>query len=148
MEGHIERASIENIRVGDTASCQFVVTDQDVQTFSQLSKDNNPLHMDVAFAKQSGFPGRVAHGMLSLSSISRLIGTELPGPGSLWISQDVQFPQPVSPGDTLMAQVTVKQVSSAAMVVVLTTEVHNVDTDVVVLRGTAKVRIPTPNPAA
>ena len=93
-------------------------------------------------ARDCGFPGRVAHGMLALSTISRLIGTELPGPGSLWVAQDVQFAVPALVGDRLQASVTVQSISRATQLVVLATEVVKAGSGAVVLRGTAKVRIP------
>ena len=85
--------------------------------------------------------GRVAHGMLTLSAISRLIGTQLPGPGSLWMSQETNFAAPVFLNDQIQARVTVKTVSRSAQVVVLQTDAINLQTQAVVLRGTAKVRI-------
>lgn len=130
------------IRIGDTASCELEVTEEQVDTFARLSGDVNPLHMDDAVAQEYGFPGRVAHGMIALSAISRLIGTQLPGPGGLWLSQDVQFAAPVFIGDKLEARVEVQSISTGAQVVVLKTEVANSATQTVVLRGTAKVRIP------
>jgi acyl dehydratase len=134
-------ADIAKIQVGDTASCEMTVTEAHVDTFAQLSQDDNPLHMDDRVARQHGFPRRVAPGMLALSAISRLIGTQLPGPGALWLSQDVQFAMPVFVGDRVEARVTVEQVSTGAQAVVLRTEAVNADTQAVVLRGTAKVRI-------
>jgi acyl dehydratase len=133
---------LTQVHIGDTASCELTIDEAQVQAFSDLSHDTNPLHMEEAFARKRGFPRRVAHGMLALSTISRLIGTELPGPGSLWIGQDVQFSAPVLVGDRIQARVTVQSVSAAARVVVLETEAMVVDSQVIVLRGTAKVRIP------
>ena len=85
---------------------------------------------------------RVAHGLLALGAISRLIGAELPGPGSLWLSHQIQFVTPVLAGDRLKAQVSVKSISLAAQSVVLAAEVVNAATGAMVLRGTAVVRIP------
>ncbi len=125
--------------VGDTASHEFVVTDEDVDAFARLSADTNPLHMDAKFASELGYPRRVAHGMLALSAISKLIGTQLPGPGSLWVSQELQFVAPVLVGDSLIARVTVVQVSKATRMVALSTEVANRKTGTTVLSGSAKV---------
>lgn len=138
---------LQNIKVGDTASCNFTIDDKMVDAFAQLSHDDNALHMNDAFARERGFPGRVAHGMFALSTISRLIGTQLPGPGSLWISQELQFTTPVYLGETIEARVTVQSISQAAQVVVLQTEVVNQNTKAIVLRGTAKVRVPQSNQA-
>src|SRR5438105_4339171 len=131
-------ADISKIQVGDTASCEMTVTEEHVDSFARLSLDDNALHMDDSVAREYGFPKRVAHGMLALSAISRLIGTQLPGPGALWLSQEVQFATPVFVGDTLEARVTVQQLSMGAQVVVLSTEAKNLSTGGMVLRGTAK----------
>lgn len=133
---------IENIQVGDVATCQWTVTAEQIDAFASFSSDDNPLHMQDSFAQQLGFQGRVAHGMVTLSAISRLIGTQLPGPGSLWMSQEVHFAAPVFVEDQIEARVTVQSVSKAARVVVLQTEAINSQTKLVVLRGTAKVRVP------
>jgi acyl dehydratase len=135
-------ADINRLKVGDTASCEFAVNNETVATFAELSRDDNPLHMDEQVARSYGFPHRVAHGMLALSTISRLIGTQLPGPGSLWVSQEFKFPAAVLVGDHLSAQVMVEQVSLAAGIVKLRTEVRSKDSGAVVLTGTAMVKIP------
>jgi 3-hydroxybutyryl-CoA dehydratase len=135
-------ADISRLKIGDTAACDFVVEERGVAAFAELSGDDNPLHMDEKVAQNLGFPRRVAHGMLALSAISRLIGTQLPGPGSLWISQELKFPAPVLVGDALVAQVTVEQVSLAAGLVKLRTEVRKTISNTIVLSGTATVRIP------
>ncbi|HUI06195.1 MAG TPA: MaoC family dehydratase [Verrucomicrobiae bacterium] len=135
-------ADINRLKVGDTAACDFVASEGNVATFAELSQDDNPLHMDEQAARALGFPQRVAHGILALSAISRLIGTQLPGPGSLWVSQELKFPAAVLVGDRLTAQVTVEQISLAAGIVKLRTEVRNTDSGVVVLTGSAMVKIP------
>jgi len=137
-----QQADITRINVGDTASCDMVVDAAAVQAFADLSLDDNALHMDAAVAEDCGFPRRVAHGMLALSAISRLIGTQLPGHGSLWSSQDLRFSGPTFVGDTLTARVTVEQVSKAAGMVKLKTEVKNNSTGAIVLSGTAMVKVP------
>ena len=141
-------ADIDQIEVGDRASYTFRVTAAEIDTFAKLSADNNSLHVDDEFANRRGFPSRVAHGMLTLSAISKLIGTQLPGHGSLWMSQDLQFVQPVLVDTELLAEVRVTAVSGAAQIVVLETTVKNVATAATVLRGTAKVRVPREKPAA
>ena len=121
------------------------MNERNVAAFAELSQDDNPLHMDEAAARVCGFRKRVAHGMLALSAISRLIGTQLPGPGSLWVSQELKFPAPVLVGDVLTAQVTIDQISLAVQMVKLRTEVRNKETGTVVLLGSAMVRIPRRN---
>ncbi|MGN6136360.1 MAG: MaoC family dehydratase [Aureliella sp.] len=135
-------ADIDGIHAGDSAELECTVTDAQIDAFAEFSQDDNPLHMDDRFAQRCGFAGRVAHGMVAFSLLSRLIGTQLPGPGALWISQEVHFAAPVLVGDTLRAKVLVQNVSKSARVVVLQTEVVCCQSDLPVLRGTAKVRIP------
>lgn len=139
----VQWADISRLKIGDAASCDFVVDERSVEAFAELSADDNPLHMDEQVARSHGFPRRVAHGMLALSAISRLIGTQLPGPGSLWVSQEVKFPAPVLVGDALTAQVVVEQISLAVGSVKLRTEVRNKETGVIVLSGFAMVKIPS-----
>lgn len=110
-----------------------------VQAFADLSGDVNPLHVDAEFAAARGYSRPVAHGLLALGAISRLIGTELPGPGALWMAEDVQFVRPVFVGDTVRASVTVEHVSAAAGVVTLRTEARLERTGETVLTGKARV---------
>lgn len=133
---------LEEIHIDDSATCEWLVTPEMIDAFAAFSFDDNPLHVDEEFAKGLGFEGRVAHGMVAMSAISRLIGTKLPGPGSLWMSQEVHFAAPVYVGDTIQAKVTVQSVSKSARVVSLSTEAINKQTMLVILRGTAKVRVP------
>jgi 3-hydroxybutyryl-CoA dehydratase len=143
----IPSADLDAIKIGDQATCSLDVTEKHIELFAELSGDDNALHMDGEFAQRLGFDGRVAHGMIALSMISRLIGTQLPGHGSLWISQELRFALPVQIGDALEARVQVTQISQAARVVVLQTEVVNRETGTFVLRGIAKVRVPLPEDA-
>lgn len=138
-------ADIRTMQPGDTAACETTITPADIVTFARLSGDDNPLHLDAVTAARYGFEAPVAHGMLSLSLISRLIGTQLPGRGSLWVAQDLRFATPVLAGDRVAASVTVEQVSLAAGLVVLRTEVINVRTGKAVVTGTARVRVMVPS---
>ena len=138
----IPLAEISRLKVGDTATCELEVTEQLVAAFAELSGDINPLHMETEVANAAGFPKRVAHGMLALSAISRLIGTQLPGGGSLWTTQEVRFGAPVFVGDTVTARVTVEGVSTGAQMIKLRAEVVNKTTGGVVLSGNGTVRIP------
>jgi 3-oxoacyl-[acyl-carrier protein] reductase len=134
-------AALETLDVGATASCTLVVSSADVDAFARLSADTNPLHLDPAAARDCGFSRPVAHGMIALGAISRLIGTELPGPGSLWLSQDLQFAAPVLVGDRLEARVTVEQISRGSGTVKLRTEVLSQSTGAPVLVGSAMVKV-------
>lgn len=133
---------ISKLKKGQTANCELVVTESMIDEYARFSHDSNPLHMDDGFARELGFTGRVAHGMIAMGMISRLIGTQLPGPGALWIGQEVQFVSPVAAGNRLVARVTIEQISTAVQVVTLSTEAQIADTGAVVLRGIARVRVP------
>ncbi|MCH8925610.1 MAG: MaoC family dehydratase, partial [Proteobacteria bacterium] len=86
------------------------VTEADIVMFAGVSGDTNPVHLDALFADQTPFKGRIAHGMLSASFISTVLGTRLPGPGCIYLSQSLKFRAPVKAGDTVTARVTVKDV--------------------------------------
>ena len=100
----IKHANWDDLQVGDKASIAKTVTEADIGLFAGISQDYNPLHMDESYAKKTQFGRRVAHGGLSFSMISGLLGTKLPGPGTLHVSQKLDFRKPVFIGDTLTAE--------------------------------------------
>ncbi len=102
---------LEDMTVGMTAVYAKTVTDADIVMFAGISGDTNPVHLDAHFAGQTVFKGRVAHGMLSASFISAVLGTRLPGPGCIYLSQNLKFRAPVKVGETVTARVTVKDVN-------------------------------------
>jgi 3-hydroxybutyryl-CoA dehydratase len=83
------------------------ITDADITTFAGMSGDTNPVHLNHEFASKTIFEGRIAHGMLTASFISTVIGTKLPGPGCIYVSQNLRFKVPVKTGDTVTATCTV-----------------------------------------
>src|SRR3546814_5838408 len=91
-----------------TAVFAKTVTDADITMFAGISGDTNPVHLDQSFNEKTMFAGRIAHGMLSASFITTLFGTRLPGPGCVYLSQDLRFKAPVKSGDTDEAQVDVR----------------------------------------
>ena len=95
----------EDLHVGQTATLSKTITDADVVMYSFVSLDTNPIHLDEDVARQSRFGGRVAHGMLSASLISALLGTRLPGPGTITTHQSLTFRAPVKIGNTVRALV-------------------------------------------
>jgi 3-hydroxybutyryl-CoA dehydratase len=101
---------IEDLSVGMTAVFAKTVTDADITMFAGISGDTNPVHLDQSFAEKTMFKGRIAHGMLSASFISTVFGTRLPGPGCIYLRQDLRFKAPVKIGDTVQARVTVKEI--------------------------------------
>ncbi len=103
---------LEDMEVGMTAIYAKTVTEADIVMFAGISGDTNPVHLDATFADQTTFKGRIAHGMLSASFISTVLGTRLPGPGGIYLSQSLRFRAPVKAGDTVTARVTVKDVDA------------------------------------
>ena len=98
---------LEDLEVGMTATYAKTVTDADVVLFAGVSGDSNPVHIDNEFAQRTMFKGRIAHGMLTASFISTALGTKLPGPGCIYISQNLRFRAPVRIGDTVRTRVSV-----------------------------------------
>lgn len=102
---------VDKIQIGMTASCLRVLTKEDVMRFSNLSGDYNPIHLDEDYAKSTSFGRNIVHGMLPASLFSALFATQLPGPGSIYISQSVVFKAPVFVGDSVQAIVEVISVN-------------------------------------
>lgn len=98
----------EDLSVGQSAETTKVVTANDVEAFAAVSGDTNPVHLDEAYAKTTTFQTRIAHGMLSGAYISAVIGTKLPGPGAIYLSQSMRFRRPVKLGDPVVTRVTVQ----------------------------------------
>lgn len=98
----------DELSVGQSAERSHVVGAADIEAFAQVSGDTNPVHLDEAYAKTTTFGGRIAHGMLSAAYISAVLGTQLPGPGAIYLSQSMRFRRPVKIGDEVTARVTVK----------------------------------------
>lgn len=99
--------TIEEIEMGMTRSLQKVVTDKDIEMFSEVSTDRNPVHLDDDYARDTIFEGRIAHGMLTAGLISAVIGEQLPGHGTVYMGQTLKFLAPVRPGDMVEAEVEV-----------------------------------------
>ncbi len=131
------------IYLGQKAQLEHKITEQDLQSFVELSGDNNPLHVDKNFAAHSRFGKRVVHGMLSASFISTIIGTKLPGKGALWQSMNVKFLHPTFIGDVIVVSATVKHKSESQRVVVLELEVTNQHAQKLI-EGEAEVRLLKP----
>jgi 3-hydroxybutyryl-CoA dehydratase len=102
--------TIEEIKVGDTAKFSKTVSESDVYQFAGVTGDLNPAHVSEDYAKDTFFKTRIAHGMLTASFISTVIGTMLPGPGSVYMRQEVSFLAPVKFGDTITAVVEVAEI--------------------------------------
>ena len=103
----------DELNIGQAAEMSRVVGAADIEAFAEVSGDNNPVHLDEAYAKTTTFGERIAHGMLSAGYISALLGTRLPGPGCIYLSQSLRFRRPVKIGDLVVARVTVKSLDDS-----------------------------------
>ena len=126
------------LNVGDTASRSKVITDADIRAFADLTGDHNPIHVDDEFASQTPFRKRIAHGMLSASLISAVLANDLPGQGSIYLGQTLQFVAPVFVGDEITARVTVLAVREGKPIATLETVCVNQRNEVVI-KGEATV---------
>ena len=98
---------IEDIEMGMTRYIRKIITDKDIELFAEISTDHNPVHLDDEYARDTIFEGRIAHGMLTAGLISAVIGEQLPGHGTIYMSQNLKFLAPVRPGDLVHAEVKV-----------------------------------------
>ncbi|HLI20807.1 MAG TPA: MaoC family dehydratase [Stellaceae bacterium] len=114
--------TIDELKIGMSASYEHVVTVADIEAFAAVSGDHNPVHLDDAYAKTTRFKGRIAHGMLGASFISTVLAAKLPGPGTIYLGQTLAFKAPVRPGDKVEARATVTDIRREKKQVVLKTE--------------------------
>ena len=113
--------TLGELAIGRTVSHTRTVTEADIQGFADVSGDHNPVHLDEAYAATTPFKGRIAHGMLSAAWISALLAGELPGPGSIYLSQTLSFKRPVRIGDEVVVTLTVASTDPAKNRVTLST---------------------------
>jgi 3-hydroxybutyryl-CoA dehydratase len=131
---------LDEITDGMSAVFSKTVTEADIVLFAGITGDTNPVHLDEEFAKPTMFKGRIAHGMLTAGFISAVFGTKLPGPGCVYLSQNLKFKAPVKIGDTVKARVTVSAVDQAKARVTFATTCHVGDQ--IVLDGEAQLMVP------
>ena len=132
---------IEDLEIGMSRVVAKTIGDREIEMFAELSTDHNPVHLDDNYAKDTIFKGRIAHGMLSASLISAVIGEQLPGHGTIYLKQSLTFTAPVRPGDHVEATVTVLEIDHAKRRVTLDCKCRVGDT--VVLKGDALVLAPS-----
>jgi acyl dehydratase len=125
-------------KVGDSAEITKTIEQADIDAFASVSGDHNPVHVDEEFAKTTRFGRRIAHGMLTASLISSVLANKLPGEGSVYLGQTLQFVAPVFPGDEVTARVTVKDIREDKPILKLETICVN-QRDEIVIRGEATV---------
>jgi len=130
----------EDLKVGMQATIGRTITETDLRNYSGVSGDTNPMHLNEEFARQTPFHGTIVHGMLTASLISAAVGTKLPGPGVIYMSQTLKFLAPVRVGDTVYAQITVRQLIPERHRAVLDTQCFVKDT--MVIDGEALVKVP------
>jgi len=124
--------TIDELKVGDTAKFSKTISESDIYLFAGITGDLNPAHVNEDYAKNTFFKTRIAHGMLSASFISAVIGTMLPGPGTVYMRQEVSFLAPVKIGDTVTAIVEVAEIMADKKKVRLKTYCINQDNKTVV----------------
>lgn len=138
----ITNRPFNSIKIGDFCERTHKVVDEDLLLFARASGDLNPLHLNDEYAATTPFKQRIAHGMFTGGLISAALAMDLPGPGTIYLSQDLQFKRPVHIGDELTVILTATEKHSEKPIVTLACEVTNQDGKAVVI-GTAKVMAPT-----
>lgn len=139
---HLSNKTFNEIKVGDSATLSHTLTKKDIELFAVMSGDVNPAHLDTEYAKSDIFHKIVAHGMWTAALISTLLGTKLPGPGTIYLEQTLKFLRPVAIDDVITAQVTVIKKMVKKPIVWLNCQCVNQHGKEVVT-GRAKVMAPT-----
>lgn len=127
-------------KIGDSAETTKIIEQSDIAAFAEVTGDHNPVHVDEAFAQKTRFGRRIAHGMLTASLISSVLANKLPGEGSVYLGQTLQFVAPVFPGDEVTARVTVTEVRENKPILKLETICLNQRGETVI-RGEATVLV-------
>ena len=131
---------LEELTVGMVAEKSVIVTEDRIGLFAEASDDFNPVHMDETFASKTAYRGRIAHGLLSASFGSAVVGTILPGAGSIYLTQTLAFHKPVRIGDVVTARVTVSAIDEVSARVTLRCE--GLVGEDLIMDGEATVRVP------
>ncbi len=138
----IENRTFDEIEVGESAALERALSWRDIELFAVMSGDINPAHVDEEYARTDRFHGIVAHGMWGAALISTLLGTRLPGPGTIYLGQTLRFRRPITIGDTINVSITVASKDQTGHRVVLDCRCVNQRGETVI-DGTAEVLAPT-----
>ncbi len=130
----------EDLEVGMSAAYAKTITEADIHAFAGVSGDTNPVHLAESYAEDTMFKGRIAHGLISAGLLSAVFGTRLPGPGAVWVRQNLHFKAPVKPGDTVVARVEITELRPEKNRAIFKTECWNGDT--LVIDGEAELMVP------
>ncbi len=130
---------LEDLSIGITSSYEKTVTAKDIDAFAAITGDTNPVHLDQEYAANTPFKARIAHGMISAGLISTVLGTQLPGPGCIYLDQQIKFRAPVYIDDTVIAIVTVEDINQRRGRVILKTQCYV--NDKLVADGTATMMV-------
>jgi phosphotransacetylase/acyl dehydratase len=139
---YIENKTFDEIEVGDTAELSRVLKPQDIELFAVMSGDVNPAHVDLDYAKNDIFHKVIAHGMWGGALISAVLGTQLPGPGTIYLNQSLSFRRPVGLGDKVLVRVTVQEKNTEKKQIFLKCECLNEEGESIII-GEAKVIAPS-----
>ena len=131
---------IDELYVGQSASIQRAFTTEEVQTFSKMCMDNNPVHLDEEYAKKSIFADRIVYGYLTASLFSGVIGSILPGRGSIYLNQNMNFRKPVYHNELITATCTITHIREDKPIVTLETICRN-EKNEIVIDGTALIKL-------
>lgn len=134
MQGYF----VEDLTIGQRESFTKTVTARDIEQFAEVTGDKNPVHLDESYAATTRFKTRIAHGMLGAGFISAVIGTKMPGPGTIYLGQTLKFMAPVKIGDTVVATVEVAAIAGKRVTLKTTCSVG----ETVVIDGEATVLVP------
>ena len=133
--------TIQEMKIGDSASTAKTISEADVYLFAGITGDHNPAHINEEASKKTAFGGRIAHGILSAGLISAVLAMKLPGPGTIYLGQELKFTKPVRFGDTVTATATVSEIVAEKNIVKLEPICTNQKGEVVI-KGMATVMPP------
>lgn len=138
----IQEVKFEELKIGERAFLRRTITEADIVNFAGITGDFNPIHVDEEYAKATIFQSRIAHGLLTATLIGTVLGNKLPGPGCVYLKQDLRFVAPVRIGDTITAEVEILEKIEPKKILRLNTTCKNQD-DKVVVEGEALVKVLT-----